>query len=70
MGVPELEATRYEGRIKGGHILISVQTKSFDQAIRAEAIFEVAHADDICSAAQPSVVRGTESLPTFDSPIV
>lgn len=55
MGIPEIEAKRYEGKIKGGNILISVHTQTSDKQKRAEAIFKTAHAEDICSTSEASV---------------
>src|SRR5512140_423744 len=46
MGIPEIEAKRYEGKIKGGNVLISVHTESGDEQKRAEAIFKTARAQD------------------------
>ena len=50
MGIPEFEAKRYEGRIKGGNILISVHSESGDKTSQAKRIFEGAGAEDISSA--------------------
>ena len=47
MGVPEYEAKQYEGKIKGGNILISVHTDESDQRALAKEIFEKAGAEDI-----------------------
>lgn len=50
MAIPELEAKRYEDKLKEGNILISVHTESSDEITRAKAIFEQAGAEDICTA--------------------
>jgi hypothetical protein len=55
MGIPEIEAKRYEGKIKGGNLLISVHAESSDEIKRAEAIFKAAKADDICSTNEAGV---------------
>jgi outer membrane lipoprotein SlyB len=55
MGIPEIEAKRYEGKITGGNILISVHTETRDELRRAETIFRAAHAEDICSTAEASI---------------
>src|SRR6201996_8582770 len=34
MGIPELEAKKYEGKIKGGNILVAVHTDSSEQRTR------------------------------------
>jgi len=47
MGVPELEAKMYEGKVKDGNILISVHTDDSDEISRAKEIFESENATDI-----------------------
>ena len=47
LGVPEYEAKLYEGKIKGGNILISVHTDDHDECERAKDIFEKEGAEDI-----------------------
>jgi ferritin-like metal-binding protein YciE len=54
MGVPELEAKRYEGKLKEGNILISVHAENSDQISRAKEIFKQANAQDICSTGEAS----------------
>jgi hypothetical protein len=63
LGIPEIEAKRYEGKIKGGNLLISVHTESSDQVKRAEQIFKAAGAEDICSAGEANVPKAKESRP-------
>ncbi|OAI21764.1 hypothetical protein A1359_19095 [Methylomonas lenta] len=55
LGIPEYEAIRYEGKIKGGGILISVHTTNSESIDQAEDIFELAHAEDISSTKESSV---------------
>jgi len=64
MGIPEIEAKRYEGKIKGGNILISVHTESSDEQRRAEKIFKAAQANDICEASEASVPKTKDARPT------
>ena len=52
MGIPEYEAKRYEGRIKGGQILLSVHSDDSAWTRKAKAILERTGADDISSAAE------------------
>jgi hypothetical protein len=63
MGIPEYEAKRYEGKIMGGNILISVHTESGDEAKTARTILEEEGAQDINSAgevaAEVKVVKDT-----------
>lgn len=47
MGIPELEAKRYENRIAQGNILISVHAVDGDQVERAKEILKNAEAEDI-----------------------
>jgi hypothetical protein len=61
LGIPEIEAKRYEGKIKSGNILISVHTEKSDEQKRAEKIFKTAHADDICSSSESSVPKAKDS---------
>ncbi len=49
LGIPELEAKRYEGKIKEGNILISVHTDNSAEISRAKDIFTKAGAQDICT---------------------
>ena len=48
LGIPELEAKRYEGKVKEGNILLSVHTENSDEIKRAKEIFTEAGAHDIC----------------------
>jgi hypothetical protein len=54
MGIPELEAKRYEGKIKKGNVLISVHTEDSNEVRDAEDIFKAAGAQDICSTGEAS----------------
>ena len=55
MGIPEFEAKRYEGKVKGGHALISVHSESAAETERAKKIFEAANAEDISTSGEPAV---------------
>lgn len=57
MGIPEIEARRYEGKIKEGNILLSVHTESSEQIDRAEEIFKRLEAHDICSTGEKSTPK-------------
>jgi hypothetical protein len=54
MGIPEYEAKRYEGKVKGGNALISVHSENSDETSRAKQIFTAAGASDISSSAEAS----------------
>src|ERR1700692_1907490 len=55
MGIPEYEAKRYEGKIKGGNILISVHTEDGTRRTRAKEIFQNNGAEDISDTSEASV---------------
>jgi hypothetical protein len=55
MGLPEFEAKRYESKVKGGNILVSVHSENGDQTDRAKEIFEQAGAEDISTASEAGV---------------
>lgn len=57
MGIPEFEAKRYEGKVKGGNALISVHSENKDETARAKEIFKQAGAEDIASAGEASVPK-------------
>ncbi len=56
LGIPEIEAKRYEGKIKAGNILISVHTENPAEISLAKDIFAKSGAQDIC-------VTGEEPTP-------
>jgi hypothetical protein len=47
MGIPEIEARRYEDKLKTGNYLIAVHAKDGDEKDRAKDIFKNAGAEDI-----------------------
>lgn len=57
LGIPELEAKRYEGKVKAGNLLISVHTENSDEIKKAKDIFTKAGAEDIC-------ITGEAATPT------
>jgi hypothetical protein len=61
LGIPELEAKRYEGKIKEGNLLISVHTENSDEISKAKDIFTKAGAEDVC-------VTGESSAPKDKNP--
>jgi len=54
LGIPEIEAKRYEGKIKAGNLLISVHTESSEEIASAKEIFAGAGAQDICVTGEAS----------------
>jgi hypothetical protein len=55
MGMPELEAKQYEGKIRGGNILMSVHAVDGDEVSRAKEIFKNGGADDISYTGESGV---------------
>jgi len=53
MGLPEIEAKRYEDKVKDGNILISVHAKDSDEVSLAKGILKEHDAGDICTASMP-----------------
>ena len=60
LGIPEIEAKRYEGKIKEGNILISVHTENSDEIHRAKEIFTKAGAQDICTTGEATAPKPSE----------
>ena len=58
LGIPELEAKRYEGKIREGNILLSVHTDNSEEITRAKDIFTKAGAQDICTSSEASAPKG------------
>jgi hypothetical protein len=67
-GIPEIEAKRYEGKVKGGNILLSVHTDERKQVDRVKEIFEYHRAEDIAYTGESKVPRESSersSRPSF-----
>jgi hypothetical protein len=65
LGIPELEAKRYEGKIEEGNILISVHTDNSAEISQAKDIFTKAGAQDICTtgeASTPKELKATDRI--------
>ena len=55
LGIPEYEAKRYDGKIRGGNVLISVHTDDSDKEDLAKQIYKRAGAEDIKTTSEASV---------------
>jgi|SRR5688572_683731 len=64
LGIPEYEAKQYEGKIKGGNVLVSVHSENSDETKRAKEIFQRAGAEDIRSSGEASVSRADRAVPS------
>ena len=56
-GIPEIEAKRYEGKVQGGNILLSVHTDDSKQVDRVKEIFKRHRAEDIAYTGESKVPR-------------
>ena len=54
MGIPEYEAKRYEGHVKGGGVLLSVHCDSSEEVKNAKQVLERTAAQDIASSGEKS----------------
>ncbi|HLP07436.1 MAG TPA: hypothetical protein VK178_04660 [Opitutaceae bacterium] len=68
LGIPELEAKRYEGKIRSGNILIAVHADDADEIRRAREIFHNAHAEDITTAGEAATVHDRKDREKNPSP--
>ena len=57
MGIPEYEAKRYEGRIKGGGVLLSVHCDTSQEITSAKDLLKLTGAEDISSTGEASSDR-------------
>jgi hypothetical protein len=57
MGIPELEAKKYEGKLKSGNILMAVHVDDRDQRKRAEELLKRGNAHDISATSEASVPK-------------
>src|ERR1041384_6871091 len=57
LGIPEVEAKLYEGKIRGGNLLICVHTEDTEERKRAVEIFKRARAEHISSTTEAGVPR-------------
>ena len=57
LGIPEVEAKRYEEKLKKGNYLISVHVDNDDQEDRAKKIFKAVNAEDITVSKDSAVAH-------------
>lgn len=58
LGIPELEAKTYEGKLTSGNILLAVHVENDDTAKRVKQIFEQHGAHDVSTTSGASVPKG------------
>jgi hypothetical protein len=69
LGIPEIEAKRYEGKVKAGNLLISVHTENSEEISRAKDIFTKAGAEDICVTGEAGVTRADKAPGRATQPV-
>jgi uncharacterized membrane protein len=57
MGLTELEATQYEGKLRDGNVLISVHCESSEEVGRAREILAQEGAKDVCATTETAVPK-------------
>jgi hypothetical protein len=61
LGIPEIEAKKYEGKLRGGNILIAAHVDDGEEEKRAKEAFRLEGAHDISSTSEASVPRQRDS---------
>jgi hypothetical protein len=69
LGIPEIEAKRYEGKVKAGNLLISVHTENSQEITRAKDIFTKAGAQDICTTGEASTPKDSRAANRTSHPV-
>jgi uncharacterized membrane protein len=57
LGIPEIEAKAYEGKVRGGNILIAVHTETREQQRAAEDVLKQAGAHDVDTTSEASLPK-------------
>jgi hypothetical protein len=57
LGIPEVEAKQYEGKLRDGNILISVHTETGDQAKLSEEIFKRVGVKEVRATGEAQVAK-------------
>lgn len=60
LGIPEIEAKRYEGKVRGGNILIAVHVEAREVRNRVEDLLERGGARDVTTSAESAVPRSRQ----------
>src|ERR1700681_3567599 len=65
MGIPEYEAKRYEGRVKGGGTLLSVHCDTSAEVTRAKDLLKTTGAEDIASTGESAAATSPEAKKAY-----
>jgi len=63
LGIPEIEAKRYESKLRGGNILLAVHVDDSEERKRVEEILKRNDAHDITSTSEASVPKAKPVAP-------
>lgn len=69
LGIPEIEAKRYEQKLRNGNFLIAVDANDHDQVDRAKEIFKDAGAEDITTSSLSKTPRDASTERVSDTPV-
>jgi hypothetical protein len=61
LGIPEIEAKVYEGKIKGGNLLIAVHSADAEMRKRADEIMKAGGAQDVSTIHEASVPKNPDA---------
>jgi len=61
LGIPEIEAKRYDEKLRSGHYLIAVHAPNDDDEDRAKDVFKNAGAEDITTSSMASTPKKEEA---------
>lgn len=68
MGIPEIEAKAYEGKLRGGNIIVSVHTETGEERTRAMNLMKKFGAHDVCSVSETAVPSRTDAKREMNRP--
>jgi len=57
LGIPEIEAKRYDEKLKKGNYLVAVHTDESEEVDRAQQIFKTVGAEDISTVSEASAPK-------------
>ncbi len=63
LGIPEIEAKKYEGKLRGGNILVAAHVDNGDEEKRAKEAFRLEGAHDISATTEASVPNQKDARP-------
>ena len=63
LGIPEIEAKIYEGKLKTGNYLVSVHAHNGEEVDCAKEIYQSENAEDICTTSQASIPEKRKPSP-------